>query len=93
MLVANHGDSSHHKILGEKLLLSIARNKRMKMKVCCMKDCNEPVFKIISITKAIFGKRKQGAFVVKYPLCKDHNLRRDGTVDSKKFKKINPHIV
>ena len=63
------------------------------MKVCCMKGCNEPVFKIISITKAIFGKRKQGAFVVKYPLCKDHDLRRDGTVDSNKFKKANPHIV
>lgn len=93
MLVANHGDSGHHKILGEKLLLSITGIMRTKMKVCCMKDCNEPVFKTISITKAIFSKRKQGAFVVKYPLCKDHNLRRDAIVDSKKFKKANPHIV
>jgi len=58
-----------------------------------MKGCNESVFKIISITKAIFSKKKQGAFVVKYPLCKDHNLRRDGIVDSKKFKKANSHIV
>jgi len=58
-----------------------------------MKSCNEPVFKIISITKAIIGKRKQDALIVKYPLCKDHNLKRDGTVDSKKFKKANPHIV
>jgi len=66
---------------------------RTKIKACCMKDCNEPVFKIISITKAIFGKRKQGAFVVKYPLCKVHDLRRDATVDPKKFKKANPHIV
>jgi len=63
------------------------------MKVCCMKSCNESVFKTISITKAILGKRKQGALVVKYPLCKDHNLRRDATVDPKKFKKANPHIV
>jgi len=58
-----------------------------------MKDCNEPVFKIISITKAIFSKRNQGAFVVKYPLCKGHERRRDDTVDSKKFKKANPYIV
>ena len=58
-----------------------------------MKGCNELVFKIISIKKAIFSKRKQAAFVVKYSLCKDHNLRQDGTVDSKKFKKANPHIV
>jgi len=58
-----------------------------------MKDCNEPIFKIIVIKKAILGKRKQDAIAVKYPLCKDHDLRRDGTVDSKKFKKANPHIV
>jgi len=90
MLVANHGDSSHHKILGEKPLM---RNKRTKMKTCCMRGCNEAIFKTISITKAIFSKRKQGAFVVKYPLCKYHVLKRDATVDSKKFKKANPHIV
>jgi len=58
-----------------------------------MRGCNEPVFKTIVIKKAIFSKRKQGAFVVKYPLCKVHELRRDATVDSKKFKKANPHIV
>ena len=58
-----------------------------------MKGCNEPVFKTISITKEILGKRKQGAFVVKYPLRKYHDLRRDGTVDSKKFKKANSHII
>jgi len=85
MLVANHGDSSHHKILGEKVLLKCYRNMRTKMKACYMKGCNGPVFKTISI--------KQGVLVVKYPLCKDHNLRRDAIVDSKKFKKANPHIV
>jgi len=58
-----------------------------------MKYCNEPVFKIISIPKSILGKRKQGAFVWKYPLCKYHVLKRDAIVDPKKFKKANPHIV
>ncbi len=63
------------------------------MNTCCMKDCYEPIFKTIVIKKASFSKKKQRALDVKYPLCKDHDLRRDGTVDSKKFKKANPHIV
>ena len=63
------------------------------MNTCCIKGCYEPVFKTIVIKKAIFSKRKQCAVDVKYPLCKDHELKRDATVDSKKFNKANPHIV
>ena len=58
-----------------------------------MKSCSEPVFKTISIKKASFSKKKQRTLDVKYPLCKVHDLRRDGIVDSKKFKKANPDIV
>ena len=61
----------------------------LKNRYCIIYFKVNPLFRSIKV----FSQRRQGILIVKYPLYERHERRRDGTVDPKKFKKANPHVV